>query len=145
MEKTKTAGLQQGSVFLEHVADVTGDETILVAEDDAGVRGFMSDVLTLHGYKVMTANDGQDAIEKFRQSYPFDLIILDMVMPGKNGWETYEEIRKIDPNVKVLFTSGYTKDIVLGKGLEEKEFDFIPKPLALEDMLEKVRKALDTR
>ncbi len=127
----------------EPVADVTGSETILVAEDDEGVRGFMDNVLKMHGYKVITAYDGQDAVEKFRQFHPIDLIILDTVMPRKNGWQAYEEINKISPNVRVLITSGYTKDILLSKGLEGREFDFIPKPLALQDMLEKIRKVLD--
>lgn len=64
-------------------------------------------------------------------------------MPGKSNWEAYEEIRRIDPGVKVLFMSGYSKDIVLGKDLEAIGFDFIPKPVALEHMSGKIRKAID--
>lgn len=127
----------------EPAVDITGSETILVAEDDEGVRGYVDNVLKTHGYKVITACDGQDAVEKFRQFYLVDLIILDTVMPRKNGWQAYEEINNIRPNVRVLFTSGYTKDILLSKGLEGKEFEFIPKPLALQDMLERIRKVLD--
>ncbi|MDD3846976.1 MAG: response regulator, partial [Syntrophorhabdaceae bacterium] len=123
----------------EPAVGITGSETILVAEDDEGVRGYMDNVLKTHGYKVITAYDGQDAVEKFRQFYLVDLIILDTVMPRKNGWEAYEEIKKINPDVRVLFTSGHMRDIVLSKGLEEKEFDFIPKPLAMHDVLEKIR------
>jgi CheY-like chemotaxis protein len=64
-------------------------------------------------------------------------------MPKKNGREAYEEIRKIAPHVKVIFTSGYTKDIVLNKGIEDGEFDFIAKPLSLDELLGKIRQALD--
>jgi two-component system cell cycle sensor histidine kinase/response regulator CckA len=64
-------------------------------------------------------------------------------MPKKNGRETYEEIRSIDPCIKVLFTSGHTKDVVLDKGIMEKEFDFIGKPLSLNKLLLKVREVLD--
>jgi len=64
-------------------------------------------------------------------------------MPKKNGREVYEEIHGIAPQVKVLFTSGYTKDIVLDKGIEDKEFDFIAKPLLLDELLGRVRQMLD--
>lgn len=127
----------------EPAAGITGSETILVAEDDEGVRGYMDNALKTYGYKVITANDGQDAVEKFRQFQPVDLVILDTVMPRKNGWQACEEIKKISPGVRILFTSGYTKDIVLSKGIEEGKFDFIPKPLALQDVLEMIRKTLD--
>lgn len=129
----------------EPATDVAGNETILVAEDDKGVRGYMNNALKAYGYKVITANDGQDAVDKFRESKSVDLVILDTVMPRKNGWQAYEEIKKINPGIRVLFTSGYTKDIVFTKGLEGGELDFIPKPLALRDVLEKIRKTLDAR
>ena len=132
-----------GDAHGEPPANITGSETILVAEDDESVRGYMDEALRTHGYRVVTAKDGREAVEKFRQFQPVDLVILDTVMPRMNGWQAYEEIRKINPDVRVLFTSGYTKDIVLTKGLEEREFDFIPKPLALQDVLEKIRKTLD--
>jgi len=134
---------ETGDAHDEPPANITGSETILVAEDDESVRGYMDDALRTHGYRVVTAKDGREAVEKFRQFQPVDLVILDTVMPRMNGWQAYEEIRRVNPDVRVLFTSGYTKDIVLSKGLEEREFDFIPKPLALQDVLEKIRKTLD--
>lgn len=122
-----------------------GHETILVAEDNEGVRLFVLDALQEYGYKTIEAVDGEDAINKFRQNRGADLIIVDSVMPKKNGREVYEEIRRMAPGIKVLFTSGYTRDIVLDKGIEDGELDFIAKPIFLDDLLKKVREVLDRR
>jgi DNA-binding NarL/FixJ family response regulator len=64
-------------------------------------------------------------------------------MPKKNGREAYEEIRKERPDIKVLFTSGYTRDVVFDKGVEDKKFDFISKPVSPGALLKKVRETLD--
>ena len=120
-----------------------GSETILIAEDNEGVRHFVRDVLQKYGYETIEAMDGEDAIEKFTQHRDTDLIILDSVMPKKNGREVYEVIHGIQPSIKALFTSGYTKDIVLDKGIEDKDFDFIAKPLSPTALLQKVREILD--
>ena len=120
-----------------------GKETILIAEDNEGVRHFMRDVLQQYGYKTIEAIDGEDAIDKFTQHRDIDLIIVDSVMPKKNGREVYEEIHRMQPHIKALFTSGYTKDIVLDKGIEDKEFDFISKPLSPAALLHKIREVLD--
>ncbi|MBP7528388.1 MAG: response regulator, partial [Syntrophorhabdaceae bacterium] len=121
----------------------TGNETILIAEDNEEVRRFMREALSEYGYRIIEAIDGEDAIDKFSRRMGIDLIIVDSVMPKKNGREVYEEIHRINPRIKVLFTSGYTKDIVLNKGIEDKEFDFIAKPLLLSELLQKVREVLD--
>jgi len=120
-----------------------GKETILIAEDDEEVRNIMRDVLQEYGYRIIEAVDGEDAIETFKAHRDIDLVIVDSVMPKKNGRETYEEIRGIDPQIKALFTSGYTKDVVLNKGIEDKEVAFIAKPLSLDRFLRKVREVLD--
>lgn len=120
-----------------------GVETILIAEDDEGVRELMRETLRLHGYKTIEAVDGEDAVGKFRQHGDISLIVVDSVMPKKNGREVYEEIRGVDPAVKVLFTSGYTRDIVLDKGIEDRKFAFVAKPLSPTEFLQKVRLVLD--
>jgi len=122
-----------------------GNEKILIAEDNDDVRRFMTSLLSRYGYSVVEALDGEDAILKFRNHGKIDILILDSVMPRKNGRETYDEIRAIDPHVKVIFTSGYTRDIVLDKGIEEKEFDFVSKPILPDEILMKVREVLDGR
>ncbi len=120
-----------------------GKETILVAEDNEAVRHFMRETFRRHGYAVIEAVDGEDAVEKFIQNSNIDLVVLDSVMPKKNGRQAYEEIRRTDPHIKALFTSGYTRDIVLDKGIEEKELDFLSKPLSPHKLLQKVREVLD--
>ncbi|OPY72588.1 MAG: Blue-light-activated protein [Syntrophorhabdus sp. PtaU1.Bin058] len=123
----------------------TGHETILIAEDNEEVRHFMKEALQEYGYKIVEAVDGEDAIDKFRQQRDIALIIVDSVMPKKNGREVYEEIRRVVPHIKVLFTSGYTKNVILDKGIEDGEFDFIAKPLSLDGLLRKVRLVLDRK
>jgi len=120
-----------------------GTETVLVADDDADVRRLIRDVLTKYGYRVLEAVDGEDAVEKFRQAGKVDLLVIDSVMPGKNGREAYEAISRITPGMKVIFISGYTQDVVLEKGIEEGEFDFLSKPLGSNMLLRMVREVLD--
>jgi PAS domain S-box-containing protein len=122
-----------------------GDEAILIAEDDDAVRGLIKTVLTEYGYSIIEAVDGEDAIDRFKKTEKrIDLIILDTVMPKKNGREVCDEIRKIKPDSKVLFTSGYTRDIILDKGMVEGDtFEFILKPIAPYALLQKVRQVLD--
>jgi PAS domain S-box-containing protein len=120
-----------------------GNETILVAEDNEAVRGLMREMLNTHGYTVVEAADGKEAIDRFRKNKDIQLLLLDSVMPKKNGREVYDAINAIRPDVRVVFTSGYTRDIVLDKGIEDKTFDFISKPIVKDKLLEKVREVLD--
>lgn len=120
-----------------------GNEAILIAEDNAAVRSLMREVLSQYGYFIVEAVDGTDAIEQFNRSGEIDLLILDSVMPGKNGREVYNEINNIKPGIRVLFTSGYTRDIVLDKGIEDRNFHFISKPVQPIALLNKVREVLD--
>lgn len=121
----------------------TGHETILIAEDDDGVRGFIREVLEQYGYTIVEAVDGDDAVRKFREFPHIDLAVLDSVMPGKNGREALNEIKSERPDIKVCFISGYTKDIILDKGIEDREYDFLAKPLTIDTLLQKVREILD--
>ena len=72
-----------------------------------------------------------------------DLVVLDSIMPKKNGREVYDEIIKIKPGVKALFMSGYAKDILFDKGLPEKEFTFISKPLLPDELLQMIREMME--
>lgn len=122
-----------------------GTETILVAEDNADLRRLVMKVLVRHGYRTIEAIDGEDAIDKHGKHRGIDLIIVDSVMPKKNGREVYEEIRKVDPGVVFLFTSGHTRDTILNRGIADSEFDFLPKPIAPFELLQMVRKVLDRK
>ncbi len=120
-----------------------GEETILIAEDNTEVRELLRDVLRRYGYHTMEAKDGQDAVELFEKDRNIDLIILDSVMPRKNGREAFEIISKMCPDIKVLFISGHTKDTVLDKGIADDKFDFLPKPVYPIKLLQTVREILD--
>ncbi len=121
-----------------------GTETVLLAEDDAAVRKLTGSVLLAFGYTVIEAVDGEDAVQKFNDhGDKIDLLILDIIMPKKNGKEAYQAIRKLKPGIKALFTSGYTADIVHKKGILETGLDFILKPSTPAAFLKKVREVLD--
>ena len=129
-------------------ADVSvtgGNETVLVAEDDASLRKLTRTVLESFGYSVISAEDGEDAITKFMENRErISLVLLDMIMPKKSGKEVREAIIKVDPRMKVLFVSGYAMDNITYKELAETGFDFIHKPFRPRNLLGKVRELLDT-
>ena len=121
-----------------------GTETILMAEDNAEVRKLMKEVLERFGYKVIEAVDGEDAIKVFNENKNnVQLLLLDLIMPKMNGKEAYDEIRKIRPDIKVIFGSGYTSDIIDKKGILEEGLNFITKPISPRELLRKVREVLD--
>jgi CheY-like chemotaxis protein len=120
-----------------------GNETILVAEDNEAVRGLMCRILKEYGYATVEACNGAEAIEQFKKTDKIDLLVLDSVMPVQNGRKAYDVIFNMRPDIKVLFTSGYTRDVVLDKGIEDKKFDFISKPVSPNALLQKVREVLD--
>ena len=121
-----------------------GAETILFAEDNATIRMLSRDVLQEFGYIVIEAVDGEEALQKFREHGDrIGLVILDVIMPKRNGKEVFEEIRKINPNVKVLFTSGYPADLIQKEGVLEKGLNFLSKPSSPQALLRKIREVLD--
>jgi DNA-binding response OmpR family regulator len=117
---------------------------VLLAEDDQAMRDLFRSLLEDHGYTVLLAVDGVEAIALFRErAQDIDLLLLDVVMPKKNGKEVYEEAQRIRPGVKTLFISGYTADIVKRKGITEDGLHFLSKPATPEELLKKVRDVLD--
>jgi len=128
----------------ETVIPKGGAETILIAEDDAGVRTLMRQILEGAGYKVIEAHDGEDAVNKFRQYKDIvRLLIFDVIMPGKNGREAYEDIKEIRNDIKAIFISGYASDLIQSKGVLENGFEFVSKPVSAYTILRKVRELLD--
>lgn len=116
-----------------------GTETILIAEDDASVRGLIKQILEGVGYKVIEAVDGEDAVVKFKENKEkIHLLLFDMIMPKKNGKDAYEDIKGIRHDIKAVFTSGYAADII---GIEGG-FEFISKPVSPNELLRKVREVL---
>ena len=126
------------------VSDKGGNETVLVAEDDAVLRKLTVIVLESFGYTVISAEDGEEAVAKFMENREsISLVVLDMIMPKKNGREVSGEIRKVNPQMKILFASGYTMDLITTRELTEGSFDFIQKPFKSKNLLAKVREILD--
>jgi signal transduction histidine kinase/ActR/RegA family two-component response regulator len=123
-----------------------GTETILVIEDDAQVRQFSRTTLESFGYRVIEAVDGEDALSRFEEyKDDVDLLLLDVIMPKRNGREVYNEINKMRPDIKVIFSSGYTGDVLTDKGIIKEEMSFISKPMSPHELLSKVREVLDKK
>jgi PAS domain S-box-containing protein len=133
---------ERGAV--EHTHPKGGTETILIAEDDNDVRQITANLLAEFGYKVIEAADGEEAISRFvSNKNAVGVVLLDVIMPKKNGKEAYEEMKKAMPDLKALFMSGYTEDIIQKKGLLDEGMNFISKPASPFLILRKVRELLD--
>jgi CheY-like chemotaxis protein len=121
---------------------------ILIIDDDAQIREIAVNVLKTLGYKAYSANDGETAIELYQQAMDanqsFDAVILDLTIPyGMGGKETIIELKKIDPNVKAIISSGYSSDPVI---LEYKKYGFsgaINKPYRIEELAQIIKQVLD--
>lgn len=120
-----------------------GTETILLAEDAVMVRNLAKNILEEYGYHVIVAENGMDAVEAYKARPGIALLILDVIMPGKNGKEVYAEIRGLKPDIKALFMSGYTANIIHKKGILDSATEFISKPFSPNVFLRKVREVLD--
>lgn len=122
----------------------TGTETILLAEDEAGVRKLARISLEKYGYRVLEADGAAMAIRlEASHDGPIDLLVTDVVMPDMGGRELAEAIRKVRPEIAVLFVSGYTDDAVIRHGVEVSEDAFLQKPYTPITLACKVRAVLD--
>ncbi len=121
-----------------------GTETILMVEDDPQVLKINSELLERAGYKVFGAMNGSEAVELFKQEHDeIALVVLDVIMPGMNGKEVYEKLKAHKNDVKVLFASGYTAEILNRKGVVQESGNFISKPLNPPVFLKRVRTLID--
>jgi len=121
-----------------------GTETILLAEDDDQVRELIREVLTGSGYTVLEAKDGLEALRLYKENERrIQLLILDVIIPKKNGKEVHDEIKSERPDVKVIFMSGYDANVIHKKGIREEGIEFISKPVIPDHLLRTVREVLD--
>jgi PAS domain S-box-containing protein len=121
-----------------------GSETVLVAEDEDGVRELLRKVLSEYGYTVLAARHGRDALMLAgEQSGRIDLLLTDIVMPEMSGRELAETLLDQSPDLKVLYISGYTDDEVLQRGVRGREVSLMRKPFVSEDLVRRVRAILD--
>ncbi|WP_239026855.1 cache domain-containing protein [Geomonas oryzisoli] len=121
-----------------------GEETLLLVEDDAVIRDMVRELLQDFGYRVITAVDGVDAVEKYKGAAgSVALIIMDVIMPRMNGRDAYQAISAMAPGAKVIFMSGYTADIITDTLTMGDPRHFISKPIKIKELLARVRELLD--
>jgi PAS domain S-box-containing protein len=122
-----------------------GSETILLVEDEAGVRELTRGYLEIGGYKVIEAEDGHTALElAAMHAGPIHLLLTDVVMPGINGREVAERIRMLRPGIKVLYMSGYTDQTVVHHGILDDDAMFLQKPFTMNTLSSKLRELLSS-
>ena len=126
--------------------DAGGTETILVIDDEAAVRWVIKAVLSYRGYRIVEAANGEEAVRKFRQGPgEFDLILLDMHMPGLDGWETLTQLRAVDSQRPVILLSGVRIEEQAARLARERSVTFLAKPFDNQELTRLVRRTLDAR
>ncbi len=120
-------------------------ETILVVEDDVRVRASTTDLLRELGYTVINAGSGQEALQKLDENPGVTLIFTDIVMPAMNGRKLAEEAVARKPGLKVIFTTGFTRNAVVHNGVLDHDVHFLAKPFTLDQLAAKLREVLDSR
>ena len=121
--------------------ELWGSGTVLLVEDEPMVRSVAERALTRHGYTVITADNGEDALEIIAKNEPIDLLISDVVMPGMDGPTMVREARKSRPELKILFMSGYAEE-QLRKSIDIENVNFLPKPFSVTELAEAARRTV---
>jgi two-component system, cell cycle sensor histidine kinase and response regulator CckA len=120
------------------------NELIFVIDDEKDIRSFISEVLQSHGYRVLLAANGDQAVSVYeKQSQDIALVILDMVMPGMGGLEVFLKMKEINPHIRALLSTGYSQDGRAGEILNKGVKGFIQKPYDFNQLLAKLRQILD--
>jgi DNA-binding NtrC family response regulator len=126
--------------------NLNGTETILLVEDNEIVRNLAKIILQNQGYTVLAAENGDKALALLDQhAGPIHLLLTDVIMPGMAGKDMIERISGRFPQIRVLYMSGYTDDIIAHRGLLEKSMFFIQKPFSVIALASKVREVLDAQ
>ncbi|QNN66191.1 response regulator [Sphingomonas rhizophila] len=121
--------------------ELWGTGTVLLVEDEPMVRTVAERALTRHGYRVLTATNGEEALEQLDGGHAIDLLVSDVVMPLMDGPTMVREARKTHPELPILFMSGYAEE-QLRKSIDIANVAFLPKPFSVQELAEAVRKAL---
>jgi two-component system cell cycle sensor histidine kinase/response regulator CckA len=121
------------------------DELIFVIDDEKDIRSFIREVLQSHGYRILLAANGEQAIGIYKKhSQGIDLVILDMVMPGMSGEETFLKMKEINPKIRAMLSTGFSHDGRVSDILSKGVMGFIQKPYDFNQLLAKLRQILDT-
>lgn len=136
--------VEEPAVFSEPMpACLGGNETVLVVEDAPHLRDLVSESLQLHGYKVLLAESGAEALEMCdRHDGPIDLVITDVIMPEMNGRALVEHLKRVRTEARVIFMSGYTNDVIVRHGVFNADVTFLPKPFTPAELAQKVADVL---
>ncbi|MBW1893416.1 MAG: PAS domain S-box protein [Deltaproteobacteria bacterium] len=125
---------------------MTGSETILLIDDEKTVRQVEEEFISEIGYKVITASSGKEAVNIYKaQKDEIDIVVLDMIMPEMGGEKTFQALKRINPDVKVLLASGYGITDQATRILEQGNGEYIQKPFGMKSLSQKLRKVLDKR
>ena len=125
------------------LTDLTGSATILLVEDEEAVRAFAARALTSRGYTVHEAASGAEALEIMEETDgEIDLVVSDVVMPEMDGPSLLRELRKTQPDLKIIFVSGYAEDAFEKNLPENEKFSFLPKPFTLKQLATVVKDVL---
>ena len=122
-------------------SELWGSGTVLLVEDEPMVRAVAERALTRHGYKVISAENGEGALEVLHQGEQIDLLISDVVMPGMDGPTMVAEARKTWPELKILFMSGYAEE-QLRNSIDVDNVSFLPKPFSVQELAEAAKRTL---
>ena len=121
-----------------------GSETILVVDDEEVVRDLTMEVLSVHGYNVLSAQDGLEAIHVYKAfEHDIDLVLLDIFMPRMGGKEAYEKLKEINPDIKVLFCSGHGPNHEIYEAPRNGDLHYVSKPFKIDELVRKVRQVLN--
>jgi PAS domain S-box-containing protein len=132
----------------KNISDIIqkGSGRILIIDDEELIRDLSKEMLAEMGYTVTTCNDGEEAVEYYKKYYnKIDLLIIDLIMPKRNGYECFMEIKKINPKVKAIVSSGFSIDSEARKVINEGALGFIQKPFGMNELSQVVKDAIDYR
>lgn len=122
---------------------LSGTEDILIAEDNAAVRMLAENILKKFGYQTVAVSCAGECIELLSRSQSFDLLLTDVVLQDTNGKELYNQVKAYIPEIKVLYMSGYTDNVIVHHGVLDEGITFLQKPFSVQELLKKVRAVLD--
>ncbi len=120
----------------------SGTETIMIVDDEKEILNLSRDIFSMHGYNVLLANGGNEAVDMYKKNN-IDLVVMDMMMPKMSGNELYFILKDINPDIRVIISSGFSKESILETILKEKNCRFIQKPFTIDSLLSLVRECLD--